>query len=166
MQLEAGPNGTAAATFARPGLGEFTVSASDTEGQSTSLTREVVVSNEVDFSSFSKLHLEDHWQLSNLELRDNYSPSSWYSLQENDGKLVPRFSRIAPSPCGQHHPSILRDLPAETDWSLHTDLKLTGVQFGDFQTGLVVEVEEEIPATPSASRMATLSPQNASWARR
>lgn len=145
MQLEAGPNGTAAATFARPGLYEFTVSASDTEGQSTSLTREVVVSNEVDFSSFSKLHLEDHWQLSNLELRDNYSPSSWYSLQENDGKLVLQVLEDSAKPLqGSTYPSILRDLPAETDWSLHTDLKLTGVQFGDFQTGLVVEVEEEI----------------------
>lgn len=147
MQLEAGPDGTATATFAQPGLYQFTVTAADQERQPTSITREVVVSNEIDFSSFSDPHLEDHWQLDNLELRDNYSPSSWYSLQDDEGKLVLQVLENSSKPLGGNlYPTILRDLPAETDWSLHTDLKLTGRQFGDFQTGLLVEVEEGVTA--------------------
>ncbi|MDE0827383.1 MAG: lamin tail domain-containing protein, partial [Akkermansiaceae bacterium] len=47
----------------------------------------------------------------------------------------------APSLDGTIHPRIKRDLPAETDWVLQTNLELTSIQFGEFITGLMVEVE-------------------------
>ncbi|MDE0571146.1 MAG: lamin tail domain-containing protein, partial [Verrucomicrobiales bacterium] len=39
------------------------------------------------------------------------------------------------------HPWIKRDIPDEEDWLLQTNLELYGLQFGDFVTGLMVEVE-------------------------
>ena len=41
------------------------------------------------------------------------------------------------------HPWIKRDIPDEEDWLLQTNLELYGLQFGDFVTGLMVEVERE-----------------------
>ena len=41
------------------------------------------------------------------------------------------------------HPWIKRDIPDDEDWILQTDLELYGLQFGDFVTGLMVEVERD-----------------------
>ena len=41
------------------------------------------------------------------------------------------------------HPWIKRDIPDDGDWILQTDLELYGLQFGDFITGLMVEVERD-----------------------
>ncbi|NRB44596.1 MAG: lamin tail domain-containing protein, partial [Verrucomicrobiales bacterium] len=41
------------------------------------------------------------------------------------------------------HPWIKRDIPDDEDWLLQTDLELYGLQFGDFVTGLMVEVERD-----------------------
>ncbi|MED5586781.1 MAG: lamin tail domain-containing protein [Verrucomicrobiota bacterium] len=42
---------------------------------------------------------------------------------------------------GTIHPWLRRDLPDEGDWILQTKLELYGLQFGEFMTGLMVEVE-------------------------
>ncbi len=44
---------------------------------------------------------------------------------------------------GTIHPWLRRDLPAESDWILQTELELYGLQFGEFMTGLLVEIERE-----------------------
>jgi hypothetical protein len=41
------------------------------------------------------------------------------------------------------HPWIKRDIPDDEDWLLQTNLGLYGLQFGDFVTGLMVEVERD-----------------------
>ena len=44
---------------------------------------------------------------------------------------------------GTIHPWVKRDLPDNEDWMLQTKLDLYGLQFGDFMTGLMIEVERE-----------------------
>ena len=44
---------------------------------------------------------------------------------------------------GTIHPWLKRDLPDNGDWMLQTNFELYGLQFGDFITGLMVEVERE-----------------------
>ena len=44
---------------------------------------------------------------------------------------------------GTIHPWLKRDLPDDEDWMLQTKLDLYGLQFGDFLTGLMIEVERE-----------------------
>lgn len=42
---------------------------------------------------------------------------------------------------GTIHPWLRRDLPNDGDWAMQTKLELYGLQFGEFMTGLMVEVE-------------------------
>ena len=44
---------------------------------------------------------------------------------------------------GTIHPWLRRDLPDEGDWILQTKLELYGLQFGEFMSGLMVEVERD-----------------------
>lgn len=143
VNIQSAPAGMASATFSRPGLYEITLSCEDNMGNTTTLTRQVVVYNQVDFSSFSDDLLESHWEINNVELRDNYSPSAWYSLQEDNRKLVIQVLEDSAKQLRNNtFPSLLRTLPGLTDWSLQTDLEVTGMQFGNYQTGLIVDLQE------------------------
>jgi hypothetical protein len=141
--VTAGP--LASATFSRPGLYEFTVTVTDDQNQSRSVTREFGVYNAQDFSPFSSPLLEDHWELGNLGPRSNYSPSTWYSTQDNPGNFLLQVLEDSAKPLainGATFPHMWRVMPNDTDWSLHTDLSLDTRQFGDFHTGLIVETVE------------------------
>ncbi|MGC6464678.1 MAG: lamin tail domain-containing protein [Akkermansiaceae bacterium] len=127
---------TASATFSRPGLFEFTITAVDPQNNITSVTREVAVYNSSDFSSFSDTQLPPVYTLNDVEVLDNYSPDSWISLEENAGNLVLQVLNDSVSP------TMVRPLPEDTDFVLYTDLELTTRQFGDFHTGLTVETIE------------------------
>jgi hypothetical protein len=138
------PSGSAATVrFARPGLYTFTVTASDDQLQERAITREVAVYNEADFTRFNTTSLPAPWQVVRSEVRDNYSPSGWYSLQDKPGNLVVQVEDDNAKPLsGSNFPTFLRPLPASTNWSLHTDLSLEGALFGDYQTGLFVTMNE------------------------
>ena len=43
---------------------------------------------------------------------------------------------------GTTHPWVKRDLPTRSDWALQTDLELLNLQFDEFMTGLIIEVDE------------------------
>ena len=124
---------TASATFTRPGLFEFTITATDPQNNATAVTREVAVYNISDFSTFGDPALPSVYTLSDVGIRDNYSPNAWISLENNSGNLLLQVLNDSGSP------TIVRPLPADTDFSLYTDLELTTRQFGNFHTGLTVE---------------------------
>ena len=124
---------TATATFTSPGLFQFTVTATDPQNNSTAVTREVAVYNNTDFTTFGDTELPPFYTLSDVEIRDNYSPDAWISVEDNPGNLLLQVLNDSGSP------TMVRDLPADTDFSLHTDIELTTRQFGNFHTGLTVK---------------------------
>ncbi|MDA7619639.1 lamin tail domain-containing protein [bacterium] len=123
----------ASATFARPGLFEFTVTVTDPQNNATAITREIAVYNINDFSTFGDPVLPAVYTLNDIEVRDNYSANSWISLENNPGNLLLQVLNDSVSP------TIVRTLPTNTDFVLFTDLELTTRQFGNFHTGLTVE---------------------------
>lgn len=135
----------ASATFSRPGRYEFTLTVRDDQNQARSVTREVAVYNAQDFSPFASPVLEGHWELDNLAPRSNYSPSTWYSTQDNPGNFLLQILEDSAKPlavAGATFPHMWRAMPNNSDWSLQTDLSLDTRQFGDFHTGLIVEIVE------------------------
>ncbi len=143
--LSAATSPVAVSRFGAPGLYEFTVSATDSDGLEKSLTREAAVFAASGQSNFSEPILEDYWSTEDLELRDGDSPSSWYSLDDRPGSLVMAISEESALPLSMSnpsHPVLWRDLPESTDWSMHTDVSLDTLQQGDFATGLMIELRE------------------------
>ena len=78
---------TTTATFTQPNIYSFTATGTDIAAAATGITREIAVYNTEDFASFGEATLANYWTLSNLETRDNYSPSGWYSLEDESGEL-------------------------------------------------------------------------------
>ncbi len=134
----------ASSTFGSPGLYEFTLTATDGDGEVSTLTREAAVYAASGWSPFTEPVLEAFWDADNLEVRDGDNPGAWYSLDDRPGKLV-LFLPPAAMPLTMSspaHPALWRSLPAATDWSLHTDLDLDTLQQGDFIAGALVELVE------------------------
>ncbi|MFM1560677.1 MAG: lamin tail domain-containing protein, partial [Roseibacillus sp.] len=138
--------GLAEINFASPGLYTITITGTNSASESTQLVRQAAVYSVSDFANFSASILPATLQAEHIEERDNHSPSAWYSLEDEAGTLVLKMNRDAAYPLvgsgtARTHPFIGRDLPGVTDWSLHTDLTLQTVQTGDFQSGLIVDLE-------------------------
>jgi hypothetical protein len=138
-------DGLASAVFTRPGLYRFTATGTDSAASSSAIVREAAVFGRDGFSSFNEPRLEPFWQQANIGVIDNASDGPCYSLQEDAGHLLIRLPGERAYPLGEigttTHPWLKRELPATGDWVLQTDLNLTGMQFGSFMTGLMVEVE-------------------------
>jgi hypothetical protein len=138
--------GLAEINFASPGIYTITITGTNSAAESTQLVRQAAVYSVSDFANFSPSILPASLQAENIEERDNYSPGAWYSLEDEAGTLVLKMNRdsaypVVGSGTARTHPFIGRDLPGVTDWSLHTDLTLQTVQTGDFQSGLIVDLE-------------------------
>ncbi|MGK0188082.1 MAG: hypothetical protein ACI9R3_003874 [Verrucomicrobiales bacterium] len=84
----AAPSGRATATFSQPGIYTFTVTVTDSDGNNTVKSIEAAVYGRDGFSSFSDPILADFWELDNVELRDNFSPESYYTLDFRPGRLT------------------------------------------------------------------------------
>lgn len=133
---------TTAATFSVPGVYAFTVTGTDPTSAATPHVREILTYNTADFVSFAGPILDSALELSNLELRDNFSNSAWYSLEDTPGNLAIQLLNDAPKPlafAAPAHPLVLRPLPATGDWTLQTDLTLETRRTGSFITGLYLE---------------------------
>ncbi len=138
-------SGTAEISFASPGLYTITITGTNGAAQSTQLLREAAVYSVSDFASFSAPFLPANLWSENMEEKDNYSPGTWYSLEDEVGTFTVKLDRGAAYPLvgsgsAMTHPYLSRDLPDVTDWSLHTDLTMQTVQNGDFQAGLIVDL--------------------------
>ena len=136
---------TTSATFTQPNIYSFTATGTDITAVATPIVREIAVYNTEDFASFGEATLANYWTLSNLETRDNHSPSAWYSTEDKSGALLIHVLDDTAKPLaftGATHPKMMRPLPSATDWTLQTDLALDTRQTGTFFTGLYLETVE------------------------
>lgn len=95
-----GASGSATATFSSPGIYSFTVMATDTDGNTASHTVEAAVYGRDGFSSFSNPLLSDLWMLDDVELRDNFSPDSYFTLEFRPGQLTLQILNDSAKPLG------------------------------------------------------------------
>ncbi|MHA3775157.1 DUF7453 family protein [Verrucomicrobiota bacterium sgz303538] len=134
------------AIFSQPGIYTLTAAATDTGGAKTEDGREVLVYHAQDFSAMNAERLEPHWTLQNVNERDNFANSAWYSTQDVSGTLLIQVlsdTAKPTNPTSPTHPLITRTLPATADFALQTDLYLAARQTGNFFTGLYVETVED-----------------------
>jgi hypothetical protein len=90
-------------------------------------------------------NLDPIWQAQNVEERDNFSGTAWYSTQDRSGTLSIQVLDDAAKPVNfpsATHPLITRPLPPSGDFALQTDLTLETRQTGTFYAGLVLDTVE------------------------
>ena len=151
-EIELRPLGQARveAVFTRPGLYGFTVKVADEAGKISRVEREAAVYGTTGFSGFAEPMLEEYWAAANVAPRGNFSPYSWYSLDDVPGWLELQVLDTAAKPLAKairSYPFISRKLPAESDWALQTKLRLVSRQFGDYDAGLMAVLGEGSGAT-------------------
>ena len=151
-EIELRPLGQARveAVFTRPGLYGFTVKVADEAGKISRVEREAAVYGTTGFSGFAEPMLEEYWAAANVTPRGNFSPYSWYSLDDVPGWLELQVLDTAAKPLAKairSYPFISRKLPANSDWALQTKLRLVSRQFGDYDVGLMVVLGEGSGAT-------------------
>ena len=81
-------NGIAVASFSAPGVYTVSLEVSDVDGQKSNYTTDVTVFAPDGFSSFNVPYLDPWLEEHNIESKDNYSPGSYWSLGESNGKLI------------------------------------------------------------------------------
>jgi hypothetical protein len=134
--------GRARALFARPGLYTVRLSVSDPAGGTTELTREAAVYGPQGFSSFGGRLLDDCWRLDRVSRRENYFDGDWVALDVMDGHLVLQTLDDTPRPLAEA-PRVWRALPETPEWAFETRLKLISRRFGDFLTGIAVDIQQD-----------------------
>ena len=135
----------AKAVFNRPGLYGFTVKITDDDGQVTEVAREAAVHGANGFSGFGGPMLEDYWASANVAPRGNFSPTSWYSLDDVPGWLEIQVLDMMSMPLADsiaNYPYIARKLPQQGDWAMQTKLRLVSRQFGGYDAGLMVSLDK------------------------
>lgn len=133
------------ARFNRPGRYVFTVVGTDGAGLASSITREVTVFNTADFESFGERLLRPFWTMQNLELRDSFSASAWYSIEDEPGRLLLQTLDNAAKPLVFNSPAfpwLIRPLPSTGDFILQTDLGYHTKRTGSHYAGLQIETVE------------------------
>jgi hypothetical protein len=140
------PSGTSAtARFTVPGTYTVTMTAIDPATNMASTSRAITVSNADEFVPFSSKRLPAGYTVQNAEYRDNYSPSTWLSLEDNTGRMLIQITDDAARPLAAPaftFPLITRDLPDSADFILQTDLEPLTREFGNWQAGLWLEMVE------------------------
>jgi hypothetical protein len=140
------PSGTSAtARFTVPGTYTVTMTAIDPATNMASTSRAITVSNADDFVPFSSKRLPAGYTVQNAEYRDNYSPSTWLSLEDNTGRMLIQITDDAARPLAAPaftFPLITRDLPDSADFILQTKLEPMTRKVGNWQAGLWLEMVE------------------------
>ena len=138
--------GKATARFTVPGSYILTLQVVDAVSQITTVTREFSVFNTSGFASFTGGNpLGPEFNLTNLEERDNFSPSTWYSVEDTTGRLLIQVLDDSAKPLEAPaftHPQVMRDLPDSTDFMLQSDFRPDTREFGNWRAGLLVQVNE------------------------
>ncbi len=140
MDLRLFDQSRAKAVFNRPGLYGFSVKVTDNNGKVSEVVREAAVYGANGFSGFREPILEDYWTSANVAPRGNFSPTSWYSLDDVPGWLEIQVLDMMAMPLADsigNYPYIARELPQKEDWALQTKLRLVSRQFGDYDAGLM-----------------------------
>ena len=123
--------------FNVPGTYNVTIQATDGASQSSTATRSYTGYNTSDFDSFGGSILAGY-TITNSELRDKYSPTSWYSLDATDGSLVVQLTGTTTIPLRQTAPAfplITRLLPTSADFVLQTNFSFETRNSAAFSLG-------------------------------
>ncbi len=141
------PAGNAAtARFTVPGSYTVTMNVTDPASNLTSISRAITVYDAIDFLPFSPgLSLPPGYTVQNAEYRDNYSPATWYSLEDNSGRILIQITDEIARPLNAPtftFPLITRDLPDTANFILQTDIDPMTREFGNWQSGLWIEMIE------------------------
>jgi Lamin Tail Domain/PKD domain/CotH kinase protein len=138
--------GKTEARFTIPGIYTISVTLTDGGGATATATREVTVFDADDFTSFGNSpSLPAGWTVQNAELRDNFSASSWYSLEDTTGRLLLQVLDDSAKPLvstAATHPLVTRDLPDSSDFVLQTEFEPDTREFVSWQSGLWFQLNE------------------------
>lgn len=137
--------GRAEVRFTIPGTYTLTLQTADAVPQTVTLTRSFTVFNAADFASFGTGQLGPEFTLTNIEHRDNFSPSSWYSLSDVTGQIMVQVlddSAKPLVPTAFTHPLIARDVPDSVDFVLQTGFLPDTREFGNWSAGLMLVMNE------------------------
>ncbi len=130
--------------FTTPGNYSFTIRGSDGASNQTTV-REITAYSTSDFTSFGTDYLDPSFTTNNVELLDNFSPDSWYSLNETSGSIALNLTDTVSRPLTNTAPTfpiIARPLPASTNWILATSITPENRAYGSFLSGLYLETVE------------------------
>ena len=97
---------TARVTFPSPGVYPIQLSVMDAGGTETAVVPQVSVYGQNGFSSFNELMLGGVWSTANISEISNYSPSAWYSLTEQAGRLTIQVLDDSAKPLGLPEPEL------------------------------------------------------------
>ncbi|MEN6577041.1 MAG: lamin tail domain-containing protein, partial [Phycisphaerales bacterium] len=140
-----GDQDVATLAFAYPGLYTLTIAGADAGGLAAAVEREVAVYGSQGFTSFDLPRLESYWNVENAILRPNYTTGPYYSLAELEGSLILQVWDEAAYPLGTPSPAyplVWRSTPETTDWAFFSKVRLRGLVFGSYVTGVLAEVVE------------------------
>jgi hypothetical protein len=144
-QLDASSLDIAYLYFNNPGIYTITVTAKDAAGLTTTLRRQAMIYATGDFDDFDTWRLARPWQPDCVRLRHNYCDGPYYSLSEVPGELILHVWDQAAYPLKSvppAYPVVWRPLPATGDWAFACGLKIRGQVFGDYLSGIMIELNE------------------------
>ena len=130
--------------FTTPGSYSFSIRGSDGASNQT-VIRDITAFSTSDFTSFGGEYLDPTFTTQNVELLDNYSPDSWYSLNETSGSIALNLTDTITRPLTNTAPTfpfIARPLPLTTNWILQTSITPENRAYGSFLSGLYLETVE------------------------
>ncbi|HUF63790.1 MAG TPA: lamin tail domain-containing protein [Verrucomicrobiales bacterium] len=143
--IEVLDDGSARIAFARPGLYQIQVTAMNATGNTSSQVLEASVYGLNGFSDFGQSALDPFWAADNVEAKSSSYQSTFYDLADQEGNLTIQILGDVARPLTLElhtHPWIYRELPAESNWSFHADLRLVTTVMGTFQTGILLDLSE------------------------
>ncbi len=135
--------------FNQPGLYTVRYTVEDVEGEAINGEEQIAVYAERDFHNFSEPVLEPEFEALRVAPIQDNPLTDWYSLEFLEDNLVIQTTDEARKHLRANkplYPAIVRPMNGESDWVVQTDLRLTGLQSGNFDVGVIVEtVFEETP---------------------
>ena len=138
--------GKATARFSTPGNYTLSLQVSDAVPLNSVLIRDFTVFNSSDFNSVGNGEaLGPEFTVSNMEVRDNFSASNWYSVEDLSGRILIQVLEDAAKPLAAPagtYPSVTRDLPDTADFILQTGFLPDTREFGNWKAGLLMQLNE------------------------
>ena len=132
--------------FFSPGIFTVSMTVTDASGATAVQDREVVVYNAADYTGFSSGDpLPAGLTARNVERAGNFPVGATYSLEDFTGRFVIEVRDTSALPLATvdpKHPVISRDLPDGTDFVLQTQLEPMTREFGNWQSGLWMQMRE------------------------
>jgi hypothetical protein len=135
---------SASMIFQDPGHYPLTIKATDQNGKTTQVVREIVAYANSGWDPFNQEALQKFWTTEDLILKDGTTPPSSYSFDETPNRLAVKVETNPAKPLtlnSPNHPRMWRDTPAGI-WSFTSEVTLSSVQQGDFYTGIIVDGEQ------------------------